>query len=144
MGASVALGGVVERSEMMSVVPASLGSPWIAMTLLVIVMVLVGMTMDAFGAVVLVSITLAKIAYDNGIDPVHFWMMVLVGFELGYLTPPVALNQLLARQAVGAAADVDRTDPRTGFFARYSHVLVPSGVMGATLLIVAYVPLLFY
>ena len=72
-----------------------------AMTALVGLMVLVGMTMDALGAVVLVSVTLAKVAYDNGIDPVHFWMMVLVAFELGYLTPPVALNHLLARQVIG-------------------------------------------
>jgi TRAP-type C4-dicarboxylate transport system permease large subunit len=144
MGASVALGGVVERAEVMSFVPASLGNEWIAMTLLVFVMVIVGMTMDAFGAVVLVSVTVARVAYDNGIDPVHFWMMVLVGFELGYLTPPVALNQLLARQVVGEAADVHRTDPQLGFFARYSHVLVPIYVMGAALLLVAYVPLFFY
>jgi TRAP-type C4-dicarboxylate transport system permease large subunit len=144
MCASVALGGVVERSDLMSLVPASLGSAWIAMTVLVVVMVLVGMTMDAFGAVVLVSVTIARVAYENGIDPVHFWMMVLVGFELGYLTPPVALNQLLARQVVGEAGAVERTDPQVGFFARYSHVIVPCAIMGVALLVVAYVPLFFY
>ncbi|MCA9488299.1 MAG: TRAP transporter large permease subunit, partial [Myxococcales bacterium] len=89
MAGSVGFGGVVERSEVMSLVPQDLGSPFLAMSLLVFVMVLVGMLMDALGAVILVSVTLAPLAYDNGIQPVHFWMMTLVAFELGYLTPPV-------------------------------------------------------
>ncbi|MEI6357966.1 MAG: hypothetical protein WCP53_12835, partial [Verrucomicrobiota bacterium] len=45
--------------------------------------------LDPFDAEVIAS------AKANGIAPVHFWMMALVGFELGYLTPPVALNLLL-------------------------------------------------
>ena len=32
---------------------------------------------------------------------IHFWMVVLVTFELGYLTPPGNLNHLLTRQVVG-------------------------------------------
>jgi TRAP-type C4-dicarboxylate transport system permease large subunit len=110
---------------------------------LVIVMVLIGMTMDAMGAVILVSITVAQVAYRNGIDPVHFWMMVLVAFELGYLTPPVSLNHLLARQVIGADAELEDDDyPST--WARYEHIAVPMLVMGISLLLVAFVPLLWY
>jgi len=144
MAGSVGLGGVVERSEVMALVPASFGSVWITMTVLVVIMVVVGMTMDALGAVVLVSVTVATVAYDNGIDPAHFWMVVLVGFELGYLTPPVSLNHLLARQVIGPAAAVEVTDPRTGFWERYEHLLVPMIIMGTALVIVAYGPLFFY
>ncbi len=140
MACSVGLGGVVERAEVMSIVPSSFGSPFLTMTFLVAVMVLVGMTMDALGAVVLVSVTVANVAYTNGIDPVHFWMMVLVAFELGYLTPPVAINHLLARQVIGEPAHVEDDDVE-GFAARYQHVLLPMAVMGTALLIVAYVPL---
>ncbi|MCK6503402.1 TRAP transporter large permease subunit [Myxococcota bacterium] len=142
MAATVALGGVVERAEVMSLVPATFGSPLATMGVLVVIMVLVGMTMDPMGAVILVSVTVADIAYKGGIDPVHFWMMVLVAFELGYLTPPVALNQLLARQVVGDAADVVPT-PGMGFFQRHEHVIVPMIVMGISLLLVAFVPLLW-
>ncbi|MBX2798489.1 MAG: TRAP transporter large permease subunit [Myxococcales bacterium] len=144
MCGSVGLGGVVERAEIMALVPESFGSLWITMTVLVVVMVLVGMTMDALGAVVLVSVTVAKIAYDNGIDPTHFWMVVLVGFELGYLTPPVSLNHLLARQVIGEASDVAVVDPKEGFFAQYEHLIVPMAIMGTALVIVAYGPLFFY
>ena len=142
MGASVALGGVVERAEIMSFFPQDLGGPVGAMTALVGLMVLVGMTMDALGAVVLVSVTLAKVAYDNGIDPVHFWMMVLVAFELGYLTPPVALNHLLARQVIGPEANLE--DEELGFWSDNEHLWLPMLVMGVALVLVAYVPFLWY
>ena len=142
MGASVALGGVVERAEVMAFFPQDLGGPVGAMTALVGLMVLVGMTMDALGAVVLVSVTLAKVAYDNGIDPVHFWMMVLVAFELGYLTPPVALNHLLARQVIGPEANLE--DEELGFWSDNEHLWLPMLVMGVALILVAYVPFLWY
>ncbi|MEZ4236843.1 MAG: TRAP transporter large permease subunit [Myxococcota bacterium] len=144
MCASVGLGGVVERADVMSLVPQSFGSIWLAMTVIVVVMVLVGMTMDPLGAVILVSVSISKVAEHNGIAPAHFWMVVLVGFELGYLTPPVALNQLLARAVIGREAEVEAVDPQEGFFERYSHIVVPCGVMATALLIVAYIPLFFY
>jgi TRAP-type C4-dicarboxylate transport system permease large subunit len=145
MTASVCLGGVVERADVMALFPTQFGSPWATVSALVVVLVLVGMTMDALGAVVLVSVTLAQVAYSNGIDPVHFWMMVLVAFELGYLTPPVAINHLLARQVVGEAARVEEDPNFTGsWFERYEHLLIPVGVMGIALLIVAYAPLFWY
>ena len=96
--------------------------------------------MDPFGAVILVSATVAPIAYANGINPIHFWMIVLAAFELGYLSPPVALNQLLTRQVVGEAvmdaADAEVKD-RT-FYYRYERWILPVVVMFASLLIVTY------
>ena len=146
MACSVGLGGMVERSHIMeAVVPESFGSPWLAMSFLVVVMVLVGMTMDALGAVILVTFTVAGIAYDNGIHPVHFWMMVLVAFELGYLTPPVSLNHLLARQVIGPESYVENEPvPGGSFTQQYEHIIMPMLVMGTALVIVAFVPLAFY
>ena len=106
-----------------------------------VAMVLVGMTMDALGAVVLVSVTIAPLAYNNGIDPVHFWMMVLVAFELGYLTPPVAINHLLARQVIGREARVEDHPIPGGWWANNEHLWLPMVVMGTALVIVAFLPL---
>lgn len=143
MSLSIALGGVFERAEVMSLVPHDLGSPLIAMTLLVGVLVVIGMTMDPYGAVILVSATLAEVAYRNGIDETHFWMVVLVAFELGYLTPPVALNHLLTRQVVGAAEVDAAIEASKGgsFWMRHERILLPITVMGTALLLVAFVPL---
>lgn len=143
MALSLAVGGFVERSEIMSHAPQTFSNVWLAMLFLVVTKVLLGMVMDPFGAVILVSSTLAPIAYNSGIDPVHFWMMVLVAFELGYLMPPVALNQLLTRQVVGET-EIDKADAEVrnkGFYGRYERWILPSLVMTVGLLIVAFLPL---
>jgi TRAP-type C4-dicarboxylate transport system permease large subunit len=144
MSLSIALGGVFERSEVMDLVPQDLGSTWATMGLLVFLLVIIGMTMDPYGAVILVSATLAEVAYSAGIEPAHFWMVVLVAFELGYLTPPVALNHLLTRQVVGAD-EVDRAIAETtgSFWMRHERIMLPITVMGTALVLVAFVPLLF-
>lgn len=80
-------------------------------------------------------------AFNNGIDPLHFWMITLVAFELGYLTPPVALNHLLTRQVVGDD-EVESAKLSTGsFFRRYEKFLLPIATMLTALLIVSFLPL---
>jgi len=143
MTLSLAVGGVIERSEIMNLFPQVFESRWTAMAFLMVVMVVVGMIMDPLGAAILVSGTLAPVAYANNIDPVHFWMMVLVAFELGYLSPPVALNQLLTRQVVGEAevALADREVKHLGFFRRYERWILPLVVMATGLALVGFGPL---
>jgi len=145
MALSVSIGGLIERSEIMLAVPSDMGSTVIAITLLVGLMVFIGMVMDPFGAVILVSATVAPIAYSNGINPVHFWMIVLTAFELGYLSPPVALNQLLARQVVGEKemAEADAEVRHLSFYYRYERWILPVIVMAITLMLVAYGPYFF-
>ena len=142
MGLSFVLGGVIERSGVLSSIPDTFASTWMTLSFLIVVLVGIGMIMDPFGAVVLVSGTVAQIAYNNGINPVHFWMITLVSFELGYLTPPVALNHLLTRQMVGyeEAAKADLEDGN--FWYRHEKILLPLATMGTTLLLVAIVPAL--
>lgn len=146
MALSVSVGGVIERSGMMEAIPETFGSVWVAASILFVILVFVGMIMDPFGAVILVSATIAPIAYKNGIDPVHFWMIVLTAFELGYLSPPVALNQLLTRQVVGEK-EMDEADAEVRhltFYYRYERWILPLLVMVPSLLLVVYVPLFFY
>lgn len=146
MALSMSLAGVVERTGLMHSFPHTFPNIWVAMTVLVLVKVFIGMVMEPMGAMLLVSTTLAPIAYANGIDPVHFWMMVLTALELGYLLPPVALNQLLTRQVVGEevmhAADHEAKD--MSFYYRYERWLLPVIVISVSLVIVAYGPLLLY
>jgi TRAP-type C4-dicarboxylate transport system permease large subunit len=136
MALSAGLGGVIERSEVAAIVPATFASPALAMAALVVVLVLIGMVMDPYGAVILVQATLAKIAGDAGISAVHFWMVVLVAFELGYLTPPVALNHLMARQVIGEerlAAARAEVAAATSWWRRFEHYLLPISALAAAL-----------
>ncbi|MDO9620719.1 MAG: TRAP transporter large permease subunit, partial [Moraxellaceae bacterium] len=140
MALSVSVGGVIERAHIMESVPSDLGNIFLALTIFMFMLVAIGMIMDPFGAVILVSATVAPIAYANGINPIHFWMIVLAAFELGYLSPPVALNQLLTRQVVGEAV-MDAADAEVkdrSFYYRYERWILPVVVMFVSLLIVTY------
>lgn len=140
MALSVSTGGVIERSGLMEMIPHDFQNIWLALTALMVVLFLVGMVMDAFGVVILVSATIAPIAYANGIHPVHFWMITLTAMELAYLSPPVALNHLLARQVVGEA-EIDAANEEVrgkSFYYRYERWILPMAVMILALLIVTY------
>lgn len=63
---------------------------------------------------------------------------ILPLFEMGYLTPPVALNHLLTRQVVGVP-----TSPESlygTFWQRNFRFILPVLVMGTTLMMVTYLP----
>ena len=145
MGTTMTIGGVIERAELMTLLPAEFSSVWMAMLALVAILVLIGMIMDPYGAVLLVSVTIAGIAYKAGIDPIHFWMVTLVAFELGYLSPPVALNHLLTRQVVGEE-EIRLSKLETqgeSFWYRHEKILLPLVTMATALVIVAFGPLLW-
>lgn len=145
MALSVSVGGFLERVHLMDVFPTDISSTLLVLTLIVILMVFVGMIMDPFGAVILISATVAPVAYQYGIDPVHFWMITLIGFELGYVSPPVALNHLLARQSIGDAevAAADAEVRHLSFYYRYERWILPLIVMFPSMLIIAYLPYIF-
>jgi len=144
LGLSVSIGGVIERSQIMEAFPQAFDSAWSAMLLMVMILVILGMIMDAFGAVILVTATVASIAYSSGIHPIHFWMVTLVAFELGYLSPPVALNHLLTRQVVGEAEVLAAQQEGGTFYQRHERIIMPLIAMGISLVLVAFVPLMFY
>lgn len=144
LGLSVSIGGVIERSHLMEMFPQAFDSAWSAMLLMVLILVILGMIMDAFGAVILVTATVSTIAYSSGIHPIHFWMVTLVAFELGYLSPPVALNHLLTRQVVGEAEVLAAQREEGTFYQRHERIIMPLIAMGISLVLVAFVPLLFY
>ena len=144
MTLSVCIGGIIDRANLNALLPQHFSSPFIAMALLFVILVTIGMIMDPYGAVILVSATLTQIAASNGIAPIHFWVTVLCAFELGYLTPPVALNQLLTRQVVGESAYAYEraTDRPKNFWYRHERILLPVAVKGIVLLLVAFMPLI--
>lgn len=59
-------------------------------------LIVVGMMMDVFSAVVIVLPLIAPVAYQYGIDPYHLGVIFLLNLEIGYLTPPVGLNLFIA------------------------------------------------
>lgn len=118
-------------------------NPFVIMAALMAMFVLIGMFMESMAAVGLVSIAIAPIAYEQGINPIHFWMTCLVALELGYLSPPVALSHIFTRQVVGEEEAVAAAREGDTFYYRNERILLPLMVMGTTLLLVGFGPLIY-
>ena len=63
----------------------------------------VGCLIDIGSAILILSPVLMPMAQAMGIDPVHFGMIMLVNLEIGYLTPPMGLNIIVASVAFKAS-----------------------------------------
>jgi C4-dicarboxylate transporter, DctM subunit len=63
--------------------------------LLNIFLLIIGMMMEIFSAIVVVPL-IAPVAMQYGIDPVHLGIIFLANLEIAYLLPPVGLNLFMA------------------------------------------------
>lgn len=59
----------------------------------------VGCLMDIGSAILVLAPILEPLARTQGIDPVHFGIIMVVNLEIGYLTPPLGLNLIVAMGA---------------------------------------------
>ncbi len=71
-------------------------SPLTFLLLLNLFLLLLGMMLDIFAALVIVVPLLLPIAVGYGIDPVHLGIIFLANMQLGYFTPPVGMNLFIA------------------------------------------------
>ncbi len=63
---------------------------------LVGLLLLLGMVLDIFSAIVIMVPILLPIAVEYGIDPRHLGILFLAAMQLGYFTPPVGMNLFIA------------------------------------------------
>jgi C4-dicarboxylate transporter DctM subunit len=59
-------------------------------------LIVVGMFMETFAAIIILAPILAPIAVSFGIDPVHFGLIVIINLAVGMVTPPVGVNLFIA------------------------------------------------
>ena len=81
-------------------------SPWIdskiVFLLLVNVLLLIaGMLLDIFAALVILAPLIIPVALAFGVDPVHLGIIFLANLQIGYCTPPVGINLFLASHRFG-------------------------------------------
>jgi C4-dicarboxylate transporter DctM subunit len=61
-----------------------------------IILLLVGCLVDIGSAILILAPLLQPLAVAQGIDAVHFGVLMAVNLEIGYLTPPLGLNLVVA------------------------------------------------
>jgi C4-dicarboxylate transporter, DctM subunit len=73
-----------------------ISSPVLFLVILNLFLIVVGMMMDIFSAIMVVVPLIIPIATAYGVDPVHLGIIFLANLEIGYLTPPVGLNLFIS------------------------------------------------
>jgi tripartite ATP-independent transporter DctM subunit len=73
-----------------------ISSPVMFLVVLNCFLIIVGMMMDIFSAIIVVVPLIIPIATAYGVDPVHLGIIFLTNLEIGYLTPPVGLNLFIS------------------------------------------------
>lgn len=71
-------------------------SKWMFLLIINLFLIIVGMLMDIFSAIVVVVPLIIPIAKQFEIDPIHLGIIFLTNLEIGYLTPPVGLNLFMS------------------------------------------------
>ena len=64
--------------------------------LLNLFLLMLGMMLDIFSALVIVVPLILPIAAGYGIDPIHLGMIFLANMQIGYCTPPIGMNLFIA------------------------------------------------
>lgn len=77
-------------------VVGAIQSPWLFILLVNVLLLLVGMFLEAAAAILIFTPILLPIATTFGFDPVHFGVIMVVNLAMGMFTPPVGLNLFIA------------------------------------------------
>ena len=75
---------------------AHIDSKWTFLILLNVFLLILGMMLDIFSAIILMIPLILPIAIGYGINPLHLGIVFLANMQLGYFTPPVGMNLFIA------------------------------------------------
>jgi tripartite ATP-independent transporter DctM subunit len=112
IGTATLFGWVVALSGLANQVAAAMlaitSDPYLMLLLINILLLVVGMFMDAGPAILILGPILAPITQQLGIDPVHFALVMCINLTIGLATPPVGLvlfvTSALSRTSIEAIA----------------------------------------
>ncbi len=83
-------------TRLFDTIHAHVEEKWTFLILLNLFLLVLGMMLDIFSALVLIVPIILPIAVAYGIHPVHLGIIFLANMQLGYLTPPVGMNLFIA------------------------------------------------
>jgi C4-dicarboxylate transporter DctM subunit len=72
---------------------------WMFLLLLNLFLLVIGCLIDIGSAILMLAALLLPVAMAYGIDPIHFGVIMVVNLEIGYLTPPIGFNLIVAMTA---------------------------------------------
>lgn len=82
--------------QIFDVIQEHISNPITFLLLLTVFLLILGMMLDIFSAIVIMIPILLPIALQYGIHPIHLGILFLANMQLGYFTPPVGMNLFIA------------------------------------------------
>ena len=86
--------GVPEK--IFGVIQEHISDKFTFLLLLTVFLLILGMMLDIFSAIVIMIPIILPIAMQYGIHPIHLGILFLANMQLGYFTPPVGMNLFIA------------------------------------------------
>ncbi|HHM04404.1 MAG TPA: TRAP transporter large permease subunit [Gammaproteobacteria bacterium] len=83
-------------TRLFETIKAHISSPLTFLLLLNVFLLVLGMMLDIFSALMIMVPLLLPVAVGYGIDPVHLGVIFLANMQIGYFTPPVGMNLFIA------------------------------------------------
>ena len=80
---------------------ALLGDPTFVLLACMFLVLMAGTVLESLPNTIILAPILAPIAYNAGVDPIHFAVIFLVGDAIGFITPPYGLNLYVASGMTG-------------------------------------------
>lgn len=117
--------------RLLEVMQSMISSQFLFLLVLNVFLVIVGMLMEIFAAIVVAVPLVLPLARAYGLDPYHFAIIFLLNLEIAYLMPPLGINLFISSIRFGR--------PVTSL---YRAVLMFIAVLFATLMVVSYVPII--
>lgn len=81
-------------------------TPFVVIAIISLMLLLIGTFMESSAAIIILAPILLPIAVELGYDPVHFGLMMIVNFTIGFITPPLGVNIFIASGISGLSVEV--------------------------------------
>ncbi|MEB3103889.1 TRAP transporter large permease [Ferviditalea candida] len=72
------------------------GSKYIILSLIIVLILFVGTFMETLSIIIIFAPLFLPVVTSLGVDPIHFGIIMVVGAEIGMLTPPLGVNIFVA------------------------------------------------
>ncbi|WP_373501394.1 TRAP transporter large permease [Desulfococcus sp.] len=83
-------------ARLFEMIQARVTDPTVFLALLNLLLLVLGMLLDIFSAIIIMVPLILPVAVSYGIDPVHLGIIFLANMQIGYFTPPVGMNLFIA------------------------------------------------
>ncbi len=88
-------------AKLFDAVRSQISSPLTFLLVLNAFLLVLGMILDIFSAIVIMIPLILPMAIGYGIDPLHLGIVFLANMQIGYFTPPVGMNLFIASHRFG-------------------------------------------